>query len=237
MGIEEKLREIIHHHLSVVLEYNPFERFDGISDKESFLEMIGNDPAFAPFFLDNPKYVTARIGGNLIVSLHRKLGDMYEEIFKTLLADKFQIPEEELSYSLILNIDGKLQKRSTDGMIKYSSLSKKDKFRLRNFISEDSKGMGFEVRSCYQIGDSKRIQADRDMALALKKEGIDPVMLIFCTSSLKSPVKRLAEFWTIFEGENTFGFIRGLTGFDLYSFLHGEHKMIHNLVGQIFGMM
>jgi len=73
MGIEEKLREIIHHHLSVVLEYNPFERFDGISDKESFLEMIGNDPAFAPFFLDNPKYVTARIGGNLIVSLHRNL--------------------------------------------------------------------------------------------------------------------------------------------------------------------
>jgi len=237
MGIEEKLREIIHHHLSVVLEYDPFERFDGICDKESFLEMIGNDPAFAPFFLDHPKYVTARIGGNLITSLHRKLGDMYEEIFKTLLADKFQLPEEEFSYSLMLNIDGKSQKRSTDGLIKYSSLSRKDKSQLKNIFSQDSTGMGFEVRSCYQIGDSKRIQADRDMAVALKEKGIDPVMLIFCTSSLKSPVKRLAKYWTIFEGENTFGFIRGLTGFDLYSFLHGEHKMIHNLVDQIFGMM
>lgn len=169
--------------------------------------------------------------------MHRKLGDMYEEIFKTLLADKFQIPEEELSYSLMLNIDGKLQRRSTDGLIKYSSLSRKDKSRLRNFISEDSKGMGFEVRSCYQIGDSKRIQADRDMAVALKKEGIDPVMLIFCTSSLKSPVKRLRGFWTIFEGEKTFCFIRELTGFDLYSFLDGEREMIHNLVDKIFAMM
>jgi hypothetical protein len=52
------------------------ERFENVTDKESFLELIGSDPAFAPFFLNNPKHITARIGGNLITSLHCKLGDM-----------------------------------------------------------------------------------------------------------------------------------------------------------------
>ena len=34
--IEQKLREIITHHLSKVLEYNAFERFKGVTDKMDF---------------------------------------------------------------------------------------------------------------------------------------------------------------------------------------------------------
>jgi hypothetical protein len=179
----------------LVLEYNPFERFEGVTDKDSFTELIGNDPAFAPFFLNNPKYVTARIGGNLITSLHRKLGDMYEGIFKILLSDELGIPDEDLSYSLKLNVDGELQERSTDGLIRYSRLSPQDDRRMKPLRQSDAgKGMAFEVRSCYQIGDSKRIQADRDMALALQRQKIEPVMIIFCASSLTSPVQRLRQY-------------------------------------------
>ncbi|TRU26848.1 MAG: hypothetical protein EWV81_09135 [Microcystis aeruginosa Ma_SC_T_19800800_S464] len=49
----QKLKKIINYHLSKVLEYNAFERFEGVTDKSSFLNMIGNDPAFAPFFLND----------------------------------------------------------------------------------------------------------------------------------------------------------------------------------------
>src|SRR3989304_3673259 len=63
--LEDKLRRIIDHNLSVVLKYDPFEKFEGVSDKDSFAKLIGNDPAFAPFFLNNPKYITARKGGDL----------------------------------------------------------------------------------------------------------------------------------------------------------------------------
>jgi len=98
------------------------------------------------------------------------------------------------------------------------------------------KGMAFEVRSCYQIGDSKRIQADLDMALELRNQNFEPVMLIFCSSSLVSPVKRLSQtpYWRVRAGNEAFGFISALTGFDLYSFLQREGRLIQGLVNRIF---
>lgn len=234
----QKLKKIINYHLSKVLEYNAFERFEGVTDKSSFLNMIGNDPAFAPFFLNDTKYVTARIGGNLITSLHRKLGDMYEEIFQTLLADKLNISSEDLSYILMLNIDNKSQKRSTDGLISYSKLSLENARRIEQLKTDKTAiGMAFEVRSCYQIGDSKRIQADRDMALALNNKKIEPVMIIFCSSSLTSPVRRLREYWKVYEGDNAFEFVKLLTGFDLLSYFKQEDKLIREIMDKIFDMM
>jgi hypothetical protein len=233
-----RLREIIERHLLKVLEYDPFERFEGVTNKRSFLQMLSNDPAFAPFFLNNSKYVTARIGGNLITSLHRKLGDMYEEIFRALLETELGIPEEELRYSLTLNIDGKLQQRSTDGVIRYAGLGTQHLNRVKALQTEhDALGMAFEVRSCYQIGDSKRIQADRDMALALRKQNLEPVMLIFCASSLSSPVKRLKEYWRVYEGKAAFEFVKTLTGFDLFDYLQKEQNLIRKIMDKIFAMM
>ena len=220
-----------------VLDYDAFERFEGVTDKDGFLELVGNDPALAPFFLDNPKYVTARIGGNLITSLHRKLGDMYEEIFKTLLASELKIPSSDLTYRVTLNIDGKPQQRSTDGLIRYSRLSPKVANKVRVMQTENSSGMAFEVRSCYQIGDSKRIQADRDMALALRMLKIEPVMIIFCASSLTSPVKRLREYWRVYEGVDAFEFVKNLTGFDLFRFLQQKSGMIKEIMDRIFDTM
>lgn len=200
--------------------------------------MIGNDPAFAPFLLHHPKYVTARVGGNLITSLHRKLGDMYEEIFQVLLETELGIPEEKLRYGLTLNIDGKLQQRSTDGVIRYAEIGTRHRQRIKALQTErDALGMAFEVRSCYQIGDSKRIQADRDMALALRKQNLEPVMLIFCASSLSSPVKRLKEYWRVYEGKAAFEFVKTLTGFDLLDYLQQEQALIRKIMDKIFAMM
>jgi len=102
---------------------------------------------------------------------------------------------------------------------------------------QSSAGIGFEIRSCYQIGDSKRIQADWDMAIALSEKNLIPVMLIFCNTSLRSPVTRLAQSWTLFEGEDTFQFIHELTGFDLYGFFRNHRKLftdtIHDILSKV----
>ena len=233
-----KLRSIIQDNLSIVLQYDPFNRFSGVTTKTHFLNLIKNDPAFAPFFLHNEKYATARIGGNLITSLHRKLGDMYENIFKTLLQEKLNVPEVDLSYSVKLNIDGKMQERSTDGLIYLNKLTESSHLHLSSlFAIENQRGIAFEVRSCYQIGDSKRIQADRDMSLALKEENIMPVMLIFCATSLTSPVERLSKYWKLYQGKDSFELVKNLTGFDLYAYLTEEADVIEPLMKKIFDMM
>lgn len=232
--LEENLRKIIRHHLSRVADFDPFKKFEGISDKDGFIKLIGEDPAFAPFYLNNEKYVTARIGGNTVTSLHRKLGDLYEEIFHTLLADRLRIPPDDINFSVVLDIGGRKQVRSTDGLIRYNLLPDGDYQRISGLRRQETSGMAFEVRSCYQIGDSKRIQADWDMALALQRINIEPVMLIFCSSSLGSPVKRLSNVWNLYAGKNAFKAVAIITGFDLYRFLQDQGPMIQELIDRIF---
>lgn len=233
-----QLRKIVQDNLLKVLEFNPYERFAGVKSKEHFIALIETDPAFSPFFLHNPKYATARVGGNLITSLHRKLGDMYEDLFRALLAETLGVPEEDLRFSVKLNVDGAFQERSTDGLIRFERLDQKTKKGVFTmFQVEEEIGVAFEVRSCYQIGDSKRIQADRDMALALTNANIIPVMLIFCITSLTSPVQRLSKYWRVFQGKEAFDVVGKLTGFDLYKYLISESVVIEPVMKKIFAMM
>ncbi|MFB2839537.1 type I restriction endonuclease [Floridanema evergladense] len=106
-------------------------------------------------------------------------------------------------------------------------LIKKDKFNQR--IPQawiDYQGIGFEVRSCYQIGDSKRIQADYDMSLALKSYNILPVMLVFCNTSLRSPLVRLSKSWELYQGMSSFNLVESITGFNLYNFLENNSQIL-----------
>ena len=236
--IDTKLRAVIEENLSTILNYDPYKRFDGVETTADFSALLRNDPAFAPFFLHHPKYITARIGGNLITSIHRKLGDLYEGLFKVLLKEKLNVPEHDLEYAIEIRINGETQQRSTDGLVRFVGPSGAGHRQLSYLTTiEDAVGMAFEVRSCYQIGDSKRIQADRDLALNLKYNRIEPIMLIFCVTSLPSPVRRLSNYWNIYEGKNAFGFVYELTQFDLYGFLQQEREIIKNLMDSIFEMI
>lgn len=219
-----------------VLDYDPFRNFPGVSSTQDFRNLFGSDPAFSPFFLNREKYVTARFGGNLITSLHRKLGDIYEAMIQVTLSEKLEISIEDLKHSLLISIDGEDQERSTDGIILLSKVSNmKLRHALSSYITEERYvGVGLEIRSCYQIGDSKRIQADRDMALALQRENIQPIMLVLCITSLTSPVRRLSRYWSLLEGMKAFEFVRKVSGFDLYSFLEGQKDFIQPFINEIF---
>lgn len=237
MAIEEsRLIEISLRHLSMVQNYNPYTNFDGVTTKSEFLEVIGNDPAFANVGFASEKYVTARIGGNLITSLHRKLGDMYEELFQYMLKETYSVDESDFRFSVEVAIGERSQLRSTDGLLR------KNKFRELDVPSlqanwENSEGIAFEIRSCYQIGDSKRIQADWDMALALKERGIIPVMLITCATSLRSPVARLKRSWNLYEGLDAFKFIKELMKFDLLRFMERNRAVLSEPVKDLMSKL
>lgn len=212
-----------------VLEFSPYKSYVGVKSREEFQQLIARDPAFGVLGLDDERYVIARVGGNLVTSLHRKLGDMYEALFGYLLKKSFDLSENELHFSVEVQIGDRVQVRSTDGLIK------KEKFNQQ--IPEtwmEYQGIGFEVRSCYQIGDSKRIQADYDMALALKSYGILPVMLVFCNTSLKSPLVRLSKSWALYEGINSFNLVESITGFNLYNFLQKNSQVLQKEIDNIF---
>jgi hypothetical protein len=218
---ETKLLELAIANIRKVLEFNPYKSYAGINSREAFKQLIARDPAFGILGLDDDRYIIARVGGNLITSLHRKLGDMYEALFGYLLKKSFDLTENDLHFSVEVKIGDRIQVRSTDGLIA------KNKFNQR--IPEawmDYQGIGFEVRSCYQIGDSKRIQADYDMSLALKSYQILPVMLVFCNTSLRSPLVRLSKSWQLYQGMNSFNLVESITGFSLYNFLQNNSEIL-----------
>lgn len=238
MSIEQKLIAIVKQSLVKVRDFDGYKKFDGVDTAEDFKGMMVNDPAFHPFYLNRDKYVTARIGGNLITSIHRKLGDLYEDILLELLHDKYGFSKDYLKFSLDLVIDGKKQQRTTDGRLVLDDIGDVNlKAKVKNLIVGDFDGLAMEVRSCYQIGDSKRIQADDHMATALKAINIEPKLVIMCNTSLTSPVKRLSKNWTLYQGKESFDYIEELTDFDLYSFLLDNESEIKPLMDDIFDML
>ena len=238
MTVEQKILNIVKASLNKVKDFDGYKKFEGVSNSDDFKAMIVNDPAFHPFYLNRDKYVTARIGGNLITSIHRKLGDLYEEILLELLHHRYGFPKNYLKFSLNLVIDGKKQERTTDGRLMLEDINDDShKAIVKSLLTGNYEGLAMEVRSCYQIGDSKRIQADDHMATALKALNIEPKLVIMCNTSLKSPVKRLSKNWTLYQGKESFDYIRELTGFDLYQFLLDNEKLIRPLMDDIFDML
>ncbi len=226
---ETELVNIVLTNIRKVSNFDPYKSYSGINNRYEFKQLIRLDPAFGVLGLDDDRYIIARVGGNLVTSLHRKLGDMYEELFVYLLKKSFMLNENDLHFSVEIKIGDRIQVRSTDGLIK------KDKFNQR--IPEAWKiyqGIGFEIRSCYQIGDSKRIQADYDMSLALKSYEILPVMLVFCNTSLKNPLTRLSKSWELYEGINSFNLVELITGFNLNKFLQDNSQVFKEEIDNIF---
>lgn len=93
---EIELLNLAKTNLRKVLEFNPYKSYKGVNNREEFQQVIANDPAFGALGLDDERYIIARVGGNLVTSLHRKLGDMYEALFEYLLKKSFNLKENEL---------------------------------------------------------------------------------------------------------------------------------------------
>jgi len=228
--LESRLVEIIKSELSVSLEY------ERISQVKLEFERYKTDPVFSLFLMDSEAVALARARGAFVMSITRKLGDLYERSVKEILKDRLCLADSEIRYSA--KIAGEI--RTLEARILLDDVKEETlRLRVRDIMNEtilkagakyqakrDFQGLGFEVRYCYQIGDSKRIQADLHMARNLFENNILPIMLIFCSTSLEDPVKRFRErsYWTVVEGIEAYSFLKELTGFDFYSFLKEDSE-------------
>ena len=99
--IEEKeVLKIAISNIRRVLEFSPYKSYSGISNRGDFQNLIANDPAFGALGLDDERYVIARVGGNLVTSLHHKIGDLYEGIFAYLLKETYCVGSDELHFGV-----------------------------------------------------------------------------------------------------------------------------------------
>ena len=214
--------------LSKVLKGKAYKRLKGI---EEDVNAHKEDPVFSIFGLYDEDYVRVKGASAYIVAIHRKLGDIYERCIREIVKESLGLTDDQVRYSIKVEIAGKLVERTLDCKILVHDVRDEEaKNRLRKLIAKEVgedkanlyEGIGLEVRFCYQIGDAKRIQADLQMAHALIRDRILPIMLIFCNLSLRQPLERFKQRtpWRVKEGMQAYSFIRELTNFDFYDFLN-----------------
>ncbi len=235
---ERKILEIARNNLSIATKYGGFKKID------KQVEEFRKDPVWSLFGMNNREFMRLRYIGNYYTSIFRKFGDMYEEFVRVVISHRLGIPRKKLGHSIDVMINGRPQARSIDILVRFDQVPNEASRRHVQSVvtaasqSEDWIGIGFEVRCCYQIGDSKRIQADETMGLALRERKLFPSLMVFCTTSLRSPIVRLKKTWNVTEGKASYDFLADLTGFDLYACLKGMSKLlIKEMKGvmQVFG--
>ena len=227
--IEERLHHLTLGHLSRIEEYVPGQ-IQRAGSRESLLTELANDPVFSIFGLDSLEYIAATLSGGTITSIHRKLGDIYEQSVVVIFEEALGLTTEELEYSATIVVDEDPEERSIDAFVPFDRLDAQARERFENYCGNELArltdtpqitftGVGFEVRHCYQTGDSKRTRADLVMARHLLVSGILPLIPFFCSHSNRSVVKRYTGVWVVKEGLESYSMIRTLSGFDYLDFL------------------
>lgn len=200
------------------------------------------DPLYSVFGLDSPEYISAILGGT-VTSIHRKLGDLYEQCVQLLISLYFGIALNQIRYSAQIASGSTIETRTIDAYVSFEYLDNSIKKKMLEISSREiaqitSKpkieviGMGFEVRHCYQSADSKRIQADEAMARHLLLSGIIPIMLVFCNQSNRQIISRYTGTWLVKEGLNAYQFLAEVTEFKFYEFLVSNKTQYAEIVRQ-----
>lgn len=225
-ALETRLTQIARQELRTAAKYAGFSKID--QDIAAFRK----DPVWSHFGIDNPNFLKLRYIGNYYTSIFRKLGDMYQRFVEAIISHQLQLRPADLVYAFDIVIDDRRQRRSLDvaldpAKIADASIRTRVEKVMRKLAGDGKLHVAaIEVRCCYQIGDSKRIQADETAAVFARKQGLLPIMLIFCTTSLRSPVERLGRTWVLTEGNATHQLLEELTGFNLLRFMQSIRPVL-----------
>jgi hypothetical protein len=216
--LKEKLRSICIEEMTKATKSGVF---DGVPAR---LKAFQEDPTWPHFGFDSPEFLQYQAVGNFYTAIFRKVGDLFEGVIQEVVHHKLGIPFEEQKHSFEIVVDGVVQNRSLDVAIDLKKISDKAKRAATESalleLTGDKKPAStvIEIRGCYMIGDSKRINADEHAAKAARDANLSPVMLVFCSTSLSSPTKRLRKTWNFYEGLEAYDFVEQVTGFDLQGF-------------------
>lgn len=229
--LEETLKSTILRHLSRLEGYEPAHGRG--SNKLTAAELRGafaDDPVYSIFGLDSPEYISAALAGGTITSIHRKIGDAYEECVRTIFSTQYQLTAEQVQYTAMISSGDRQIRRSLDVYFALKDIPRAQRESWASYADSQLKqispapkvyieAIGFEVRHCYQSADSKRVQADEAMARHCIVSGILPMMLIFCAQSNQGVVSRYRSLWVVTEGHVSYDLVKVQTSFDFYTFL------------------
>ncbi len=229
--LEQSLKAIILGHLARLEQYRPAHGRgpESLSTAE-LKQALAGDPVYSIFGLDSPEYIAATLAGGTITSIHRKIGDAYEDCIRAIFSARYQLDAEQIRYTAVIASGDKQSQRSLDVYLALDDIPAAYRKRWIAYAHDCLKrfspvprlnimALGFEVRHCYQSADAKRVQADEAMARHCIVSGILPVMLIFCAQSNRSVINRYRSLWIVTEGFESYELVKAQTGFDFYAFL------------------
>ncbi len=227
--LEQTLFGLTMNHLAKLEGYVP-GAVRRAGSKDRLLKIYAEDPVFSVFGLDSTEYIGATLAGGTITSIHRKLGDIYEDSITTIFSKTLSLTTDQLQYTATIVIDNEDQDRTIDAYVQFDQVEPDARNRIKTYcIAELNKltsnaqvtlkGVGMEVRHCYQTGDSKRAQADEHMARHLFVSGILPIVPFFCGQSNRSIVSRYRSVWVVKEAMESYDMVRQMTGYDFCDFL------------------
>jgi len=231
MGLQGTLKSTILRHLSRLERYEPAHgRGTNRLSLTELKQAFADDPVYSIFGLDSPEYISAAFAGGTITSIHRKIGDAYEDCVRAIFSTQYQLTAEQVHYTAMISSGDRQLRRSLDVHFALKDIPQTRRESWASYAENqlkeisptpkvDIEAIGFEVRHCYQSADSKRVQADEAMARHCIVSGILPVMLIFCAQSNRSVVNRYRSLWVVTEGHASYDLVEVQTGFDFYSFL------------------
>jgi hypothetical protein len=229
--LEQNLKAIILGHLARLEQYRPAHGrgSDSLTAAE-LKQALASDPVYSIFGLDSPEYIAATLAGGTITSIHRKIGDAYEDCIRAIFSTQYHLAGEQIRYTAVIASGDRQSQRSLDVYLALDGIPAARRKRWTAYAHDCLKrfspapkveitAIGFEVRHCYQSADAKRVQADEAMARHCIVSGILPVMLIFCAQSNRSVISRYRSLWSVAEGFESYELVKAQTGFDFYAFL------------------
>jgi hypothetical protein len=233
--LDEALFKLTMAHLAKLEVYVPGPAKRAGGGKDALIAKYQADPLFSIWGLDSPEYATATLSGGTITSIHRKLGDIYQDVVKTILISTLRQRAEHVVYSAVIVSGTKEEKRSADAYIQFDRLAEPQRSQIKRWCNDELNklaanpqvkliGVGMEIRHCYQTGDSKRTQADEAMARHLLVAGILPVMPLFCNQSNPGIVSRYRSVWIVKQGMESYDTIRVFSGYDYFDFLKRNRR-------------
>ena len=230
--LDQILFDKIMGHLGKIKDYVPGPVKKAGGKKSKLIERYAADPLYSIFGLDSVEYVAATLSGGTVTSIHRKLGDIYEDTVKTIFVHQLELTDENVTYSTPINSGDATENRSADAYLQFDQLQPEDRSRVEKWCQEELLkltnslqvnliAVGMEVRHCYATGDSKRAQADEAMGRHFLLSGVLPVIPFFCNQSNPSIIRRYRNrsIWVIKEGIESYRTIHSLSGYDMYDFM------------------
>jgi len=228
--LEEILKSTILAHLSKLERYEPAHG-RGPKSLSAFelRKAFSDDPVYSIFGLDSPEYIAAALAGGTITSIHRKIGDAYEECIRLIFSTEYHLSLEQTQYTALISSGDRQSRRSLDlylplrdipsARVSWESYAYEQLGQISPAPKVAIEAIGLEIRHCYQSADAKRVQADEAMARHCLVSGILPVMLIFCSQSNRSVISRYRSLWIVTEGRVSYDLVEEQTGFDFHAFL------------------